>query len=138
MPQTSLFEYQTVIRLADTDAAGVLFFASQFRLVHEALEALLESRGLPVRSLLGERGFRLAIVHAATSYTMPLTVGDAVTIRLQAERGGNASLTIRHWIVKNPDRPAGNGETVHVSIDPAGKKIPLPVELNVLFTGNGG
>ena len=37
------FIYKTEIRLHDTDAAGPLFFANQFTIIHDAYEQLLET-----------------------------------------------------------------------------------------------
>ena len=37
-----MFIYKTQIRLHDTDAAGILFFANQFSIIHDAYELLLE------------------------------------------------------------------------------------------------
>ncbi len=42
-----MFTYKTKISLHDTDAAGIIFFANQFKIVHDAYEDLLESFGFP-------------------------------------------------------------------------------------------
>lgn len=129
-----MFEYRTTIKMYDVDAAGVLFFANQFRLVHDAYEAMLETRGLPLGEWLKNAPFFLPVVHASTDYKMPLRVGDAITIKLRLESKGNTSITLGHDIYKNSSQLAGTGKTVHVSIDRnTGQKIPLPKEIQKLF-----
>ena len=48
MPHT----YQRTIRLADTDAAGIVFFANYLVLCHEAYESALSAAGLPVQEFI--------------------------------------------------------------------------------------
>ncbi|MFZ9683665.1 MAG: 1,4-dihydroxy-2-naphthoyl-CoA hydrolase, partial [Cephaloticoccus sp.] len=47
------FIYERTIRLAETDAAGIVYFANYLGLCHEAYEAALAAAGLPVQSFLG-------------------------------------------------------------------------------------
>ncbi|HLP46871.1 MAG TPA: thioesterase family protein [Candidatus Kapabacteria bacterium] len=125
-----MFEYKTTIKMHETDAAGVLFFANQFKLVHDAYEAFLESKGFAIKYLLENTAFHLPIVHAETDYKAPLRVGDKVVVRLNVKKTGNTSFTLAHEIYKSGTELTGTGETVHVCIDKnTGAKIPLPAEL---------
>lgn len=125
-----MFEYHTTIKMHETDAAGVLFFANQFKLVHDAYEAFLESKGITIKDLLANTTFLLPIVHAETDFKAPLRVGDRVVVRLKVKKTGNSSFTLAHEIYKDGTELSGAGETVHVCIDKhTGAKIPLPAEL---------
>lgn len=125
-----MFEYNTTIKMHETDAAGVFFFANQFKLVHDAYEAFLESKGLSLKNLLVNTAFLLPIVHAETDFKAPLRVGDGVVVRLKLKKTGNTSFTLAHEIYKDGTELTGTGETVHVCIDKnSGLKIPLPIEL---------
>lgn len=129
-----MFEYHSTIKMHETDAAGVLFFANQFKLVHDAYESLLESRGLSLKDLLANTAFRLPIVHAETDFKAPLRVGDRVVVRLKIKKTGHSSFTLAHEIYKDGALLTGAGETVHVCIDKnSGAKIPLPIELMEIF-----
>jgi 1,4-dihydroxy-2-naphthoyl-CoA hydrolase len=129
-----MFEYKTTIKMHDTDAAGILFFANQFKLVHDAFEGLMESGGLGVGKLLANGRFILPIVHAETDFFEPLRVGDRVAIKLSIKNKGTSSFRLSHKIYKG-DKLAGSGETVHVSIDRnTGKKIALPGEVLDVLT----
>ncbi len=123
----TLFEYATTVKLHDTDAAGVLFFANQFKLVHDAYETFLKYRGLGLERILEAESFALPIVHAETGFQLPLKAGDAFVVRLLLGETGSSSFTLYHEIILPGKRLAGSGKTVHVSIDKAtGKKVPLP------------
>ncbi len=125
-----MFEYNTTIKMHETDAAGVLFFANQFKLVHDAYEAFLESKGFAIKDLLANMAFHLPIVHAETDFKAPLRVGDKVVVRLKLKKTGNTSFTLIHEIYKNGTELTGAGETVHVCINKdTDAKIALPTEL---------
>jgi len=130
-----IFEYRTTIKMHEVDAAGALFFANQFILMHDAYEAFLESRGLAMGSLIRQSSFRLPIVHAESDFKLPLSVGDAAIIALKIKHIGTTSFTVAYDIYTTKNELAGTGETVHVSIDrETGLKIPLPGECLAIIT----
>jgi len=122
--------YQTILRLHHTDAAGVLFFAHQFTLIHEAYESMMEAIGFPLRRLLAEKTFTLPIIQAEAHYTHPLFLGDRVTILLTVDQVTSSAFRL-HYHLRNQDHLlTGEAKTVHTAIDPANRqKIPLPPEL---------
>jgi 1,4-dihydroxy-2-naphthoyl-CoA hydrolase len=129
-----MFEFKTSIKMHHVDAAGVLFFARQFQLVHDAYEAFMESKGLSLSKILKTADFALPIVHAETDYKAPLFEGDRIVIKLKLKKIGETSFTLSHEIFKENGQLAGTGETVHVSIDKkTGAKIPLPPAARGLF-----
>lgn len=48
-----MFTYKTQIRLHDTDAAGILFFAQQFEIIHDAYAPTLPKDHLIVMNMCG-------------------------------------------------------------------------------------
>ena len=125
----TMFTFNTTIKMHEVDAAGVLFFANQLKLVHDAYEAFLNASGLALKEILNEKEFFLPIVHAKTDFELPLHAGDQVEVQLFVLCKGTTSFTLSHQIYKGKIR-AGHGETVHVSIaKQSGEKIPLPPEL---------
>lgn len=117
--------------MRDTDAAGVVFFAAQLALAHEAYEAFMESRGLALGSLVQDGRVHLPIVHAEADYHTPLRLGDAVTISLAAEQLRKRSFSIRYRMIRAPHETlAAEITTVHVAINPeTQKKMALPTPL---------
>ena len=123
-----------MIKIYDVDAAGVLFFANQFRLVYDAYEAFLEEKGFPVSRFIHQSPYLLPFVSAKTNYQAPLYVGDSITVQLELVAIGDSSVTLNHRIYKADQTLVGEGETINVAIDKkTGQKIPFPEELKDLF-----
>jgi 1,4-dihydroxy-2-naphthoyl-CoA hydrolase len=129
-----MFTYKTTIKLHETDAAGLLFFAQQFKLIHDAYEELLESRGIGFAVMLKKKSYFLPIVHAEADYKKPLFVGDHLTIEVTVSHIGKTSFTFAYCLLKGRI-VVGTGKTVHVTIaKKSGKGIPLPPEMRKALT----
>ena len=124
------FIYRTQIRLHDTDAAGLLFFANQFALVHDAYEQLLEKFDCSFSTMLKKRSFFLPIVHAESDYKAPLFVGDKITIAITVGHIGETSFSFEYVIHNSKKVLVGTAKTIHVTINKKShKKTPLPSDL---------
>ena len=113
------FVSETRIRLYDTDAAGFLFYGSQFRIAHEALENFLEHLGLPIAGIIHGREILFPVVHAEADYRAPLAVGDRLTVRVGVRAIGDRSFTLVYRLSLPDGRDAGSAVTVHAALDPA-------------------
>jgi len=122
-----MYTYQTKIKLHETDAAGLLFFSNQFKIIHDAYESLLEKIGFGFAELIKEKSYFLPIVHSESDYKAPLFVGDLIEIQITVAKIGKTSFTFAYKIFNTSHKLVGTGETVHVTMDKASqKKIPLP------------
>lgn len=122
------------VRMHDTDMAGILYFARQFRFAHDALEDFAESEGLGFDKVFHENQFVFVIVHAEADYLQPLKVGDQLEVHLSVEKIGVTSFTISYKIYKADNILAGTVKTVHVTLDSKTRaKIAIPKELRVLL-----
>ncbi len=121
------------VRMHDTDMAGILYFARQFRFAHDALEDFAESEGFQFNELFNNQRFVFVIVHAEADYLIPLQIGDKLEIQLAVEQIGNSSFTISYQIYKlGKSKPtlAGKAKTIHVTLNgKTRKKILIPEEL---------
>jgi len=121
-----MFTYKTKIRLHDTDAAGIIFFANQLKIIHDAYEELLEKSGLGFQVMLKKTNFFLPIVHAESSYKAPVFAGDRITVKVSVKHIGNTSCSFEYTINRGKTL-VGTAKTVHVAIDQKTRqKIPLP------------
>jgi 1,4-dihydroxy-2-naphthoyl-CoA hydrolase len=121
-----MFTYKTKIRLHDTDAAGILFFANQFKIVHDAYEDLLEKFGWSFKKMLQGTDYFLPIVHAESDYKAPVFVGDKIAITVKVGHIGTTSFSFEYTL-KRGKTLVGTAQTVHVTINQkTRKKIPLP------------
>ena len=122
-----MFIYKTQIRLHDTDAAGLLFFANQLVLVHDAYEKLLQKLGFSFEAMLKKRGYFLPIVHVESDYKAPLFVGDEIAISVKVAHIGNTSFIFTYEIRNKRGLIVGTAKTVHVTTNKkTKKKITLP------------
>ncbi len=112
-----MYIHQTIVRLHNTDAAGLLFFAEQFRLAHDAYESFMESIGYPFAPLLRKSDFLLPIVHAEADFLKPLSTGDRLEIQVKAEKIGDSSFTLGYTLLRDRTEPVGTVKTVHVLIN---------------------
>ena len=125
-----MYAYQTIIKLHDTDAAGILFFSHQFEIIHDAYEALLAKLGVGFPILIKEKNYFLPIVHAEADYKAPLFVGDRITIQVQLAHVGTTSFTFSYKLLDAKKRLVGTARTVHVTTNKkTKKKIPLPPDM---------
>lgn len=126
------FTSESIVRLYDTDAAGFLFFGSQFRFAHEALENFLEHLGFPVGRIIRGREVLFPVVHAEADYRAPLAVGDRLTVKLGVDAIGERSFTIAYRLTLADGREAGSAVTVHAALDPGtGASRALPEAVRV-------
>lgn len=129
-----MYSYETSVKLHDTDAAGLLFFAHQLTMVHDAYESFMESVGFSLASVIRESNFLIAIVHTEADFTKPLYVGDQLKIELTVEKLGDSSYTLVYELLTDNQESAGKAKTVHVCIDKESrKKKSLPEGLRAAF-----
>lgn len=128
------FEYPRTIHFPETDAAGVVFFASYFALCHEAYEEALTAAGMRVSDFFagGRHGVIIPIAHSEADYLRPLTLGDRIRIRVQPERLDAHRFAIRYEVVRigPPEKTVSRARTEHVCIHATSReRVPLPAEL---------
>lgn len=125
-----MFEYQTSVKLHQTDAAGLLFFGHQFTICHDAYELFMESIQADFATLFRAKDYKLAIVHAESDFKKALYVGDRLRVELTVGRAGESSYTINYRLLDAGDRLVGTATTIHVCVDKGTTKSrALPVEL---------
>jgi|ERR1700722_1101163 len=120
-----MFIYHTQVRLKDTDATGVLYFAEQFRMALEAFEEFLKERGFSLPQLFSSP-YLMPIVHAEGDYFAPLTVGDELAIALSVIKLGTSSVTIE-CSFRSRNIVVGKVQIVHVVIEKETRNaVPIP------------
>ncbi|MBF0386451.1 MAG: acyl-CoA thioesterase [Candidatus Omnitrophica bacterium] len=129
-----MFKYKTRIFLHHTDAAGRLFFANQFYLIHEANELFLEHLGLPIKDILNHPRATFPLVHAESDYKAVLVAGERISIKVSIGKIGETSVTFDFIILKEDGTLAGTAKTVHVAVDlRTALKTPIPAEWKSKF-----
>lgn len=123
-----MFIAHNIVRMHDTDMAGILYFARQFRFAHDALEDFVASEGLGFDFVFRKNHFVFVIVHVEADYLASLTVGDELEVHLFVEHIGKTSFTIHYNIYRLPEETlVGTAKTVHVTLDAKTRtKVPIP------------
>jgi 1,4-dihydroxy-2-naphthoyl-CoA hydrolase len=130
-----MFIAENKVRMHDTDMAGIIYFASQFRYVHDAWEDFAESIGLGLDHLFRNEDFVFVIVHAEANFLAPLKVGDLLEVHLRVTKVGTASFTTEYQIYRKSDEKCvGTAQLVHVTLNgKTRQKIDIPERLRQLL-----
>ncbi|MBF2033986.1 MAG: acyl-CoA thioesterase [Leptolyngbyaceae cyanobacterium T60_A2020_046] len=115
--KTVAFEYQRTVRLADTDAAGVTYFANVLTFCHEAYEASLEAIGIDVRSFFAQSSVSVPIVYAEIDFRRPLYSGDVVVIQLSPQALDSHSFETTYRLSTQDGRLVATALTRHVCLE---------------------
>ena len=129
-----MFIYHRTIRVQDTDATGVLYFANQLQIALEAFEEFLLTQGFSFGEMVRKNQFLLPIVHTEGDFFAPLTLGDQIEVHLSFSKIGTTSITHSSELFKQGHK-VGTASIVHVvyCIN-KGEAIPIPRELKTLIT----
>ncbi len=91
-----LFTQARVIRFSDCDPAGMVFFPQYFVMLNALVEDwFTHALRVNYAELLGPRRIGLPTVALQSEFRAPCRMGDTVEFRLQLERMGSRSLTLR-------------------------------------------
>ena len=120
----------------DTDAAGVIFFANQLKLTHDAYEIFLEEIGYSLQDILSTKDYLLLIAHCQADFKKPITVGDTLLISVKPGQIGTSSFTLDYELVNQRRQLVGTVQTVHVLVDKIQRESkPLPADLRKALRG---
>ena len=126
------FNYLRRIYLADTDAAGVVYFARGLEICHQAYEDSLAETGISLNQTIREGKTALPIVHAEIDFLRPIFLGDEIRVSFTASLVNNSEFAIAYQItpVGNLEQILVKAQTKHVCIDPQiRQKIDLPLTI---------
>lgn len=123
------FSYNRTVYLADTDAAGVVYFASVMNMCHEAYEESLAKTGINWQQFLTKSMVAIPIVHAEVSFFRPMFCGDKLLIKLVSKQISDYKFAIDYQVFSTTslEKPLAQGNTKHVCINSQTRsKVNLP------------
>lgn len=125
------FNYSRRIYLADTDAAGVVFFTKGLEICHEAYEESLATAGILIQQILLEGKIALPIDHAEIDFWHPLFCGDLLQVKVIANQINQTEFAIAYEIstLENLNRILVKAQTRHICINPQRKNKVERVDL---------
>lgn len=131
------FTYTRSIHFADTDAAGVVYFARTLSLCHEAYEEALTQAGVPLHDLLRAGEVVVPISKSEAEYLRPLALGDTVRITATPELLSENSFAVRYEVFRAgwPEKLAAKVRTEHICASAVKReRAPLPPKLAAWVT----
>lgn len=123
------FRFQRRIRFADTDAAGVVYFANYLSICHEAYEEAVAAAGIELAQFFSDEGVIIPVSNARCDYLRPLRCGDLVEVDVRPEYVKEDSFFLEYeMFVSGPARKvAARVRTDHVCINSSTRRrSPLP------------
>ncbi len=126
------FNYDRTVHFADTDAAGVVFFANYLTICHEAYEESLSASGINLKKFFVDNGIVIPVVKSEAEYRRPLACGDKLRVSVQPAFLSDDSYEIRFEITRlgAVGKSAARIRTEHICIDSvtrARKALPVPI-----------
>lgn len=121
--------YYRTVRLSDTDAAGVVFFAKLLSICHEAYEESLLLAGIDLKLFFRDSFTAIPIVKANINFFRPIFAGDKLLINLIPQLLNDNEFEIYYSILfaKSTRECIAKANTKHVCINPTSRtKIKLP------------
>src|ERR1035438_10851873 len=94
------FTYDRTIHFADTDAAGVVFFANYLTICHEAYEESLLASGIDLKVFFADHRIVVPIAKSEADYSRPLSCGDKLRVSMQPALLSEDSYEIRFEITR--------------------------------------
>ncbi len=126
------FVYHRTVHFADTDAAGVVFFANYLAICHEAYEEALAAAGIDLKTFFADTGVVVPIARSEADYLRPLTCGAKLRVTVVPEAIGEDSFALRCEIIRlgRPEKCAARVRTEHVCTSSQKRtRTPLPPAL---------
>src|SRR5580698_6571390 len=113
------FLYHRTVHFADTDAAGVVFFANYLVMCHEAYEESLAAAGIELITFFSKARIIIPVTKSEAVYLRPLHVGDKLRITAVPGLLAQDSYRINFEIVRAgpPHKIAARVWSEHICID---------------------
>ncbi|UBF24888.1 acyl-CoA thioesterase [Kovacikia minuta CCNUW1] len=113
------FTYHRTVRFQDTDAAGVVYFATILAICHEAYEASLVEVGIDLRGFFSGTETVIPIAHTSADFFRPLFCGDRLSVLLTPNSLKDSEFEINYeiFLINQLNKPTNRAKTRHVCIN---------------------
>jgi acyl-CoA thioester hydrolase len=121
------------VRYSETDQMGVVYHAEYLVWCEVGRTDFIRALGLPY-SELERRGTSLAVAEASIRYHAPARYDDLIRVETRLVDVRSRAITFE-YLIRNADsgKRLATAKTVLVSLDPAGKLVPMPDDVRELM-----
>ena len=120
------------VRYSETDQMGVVYHAEYLVWCEVGRTDYIRGLGLPY-SDLERRGTILAVAEATIRYHAPARYDDLIRVETRLVDVRSRAITFEYLIRNEAGDRLATARTLLVSLDPAGKPIPLPADVRALM-----
>jgi len=106
---TSAFQFPVRVYWEDTDAGGIVFYANYLKFFERARTEWLRAAGIEQHQLREETGLMFVVASTSLRYLAPARLDDLLTITVDPEPAGRASLVVRQRALRG-DTLLADGE----------------------------
>lgn len=123
--------YKRLVRFADTDAAGVVFFANVLTICHEAYEYALQSYGFDLTQFFSTTTILIVpIVQASVDFYRPIFCGDRLIVTIQPQLIDHCQFEIVYSLTNQVAKTVSTARTQHICLNSGDRtKVPIPPAL---------
>lgn len=89
------FDWPVRVYWEDTDAGGIVFYANYLKFFERARTEWLRAAGVEQQRLRDETGLMFVVAATSLRYVAPARLDDLLTITVEPEPAGRASLVVR-------------------------------------------
>ncbi|MFN4279257.1 acyl-CoA thioesterase [Thermosynechococcus sp.] len=123
--------YERTVHFADTDAAGVVYFANLLRFCHEAYEDALAQLGVDLREFFGSRGLMVPITEAQVRFLQPLYCGDRLRVTIDPQRLDHSRFQLSYTLYRAEGDRVAVAQTQHICLQlPERRRVAIPDPLS--------
>jgi 4-hydroxybenzoyl-CoA thioesterase len=130
------FRTRIVVRFAECDPAGLVYYPVLFHYWHSAMEVFFAARcGTSYARLVAERRLGFPTVSARAEFDAPFVYGDEVEVEVFVSRVGNSSATFEYRLRRASDGAlCARATLVQVAMQLDERRaVPVPAELRRAF-----
>jgi acyl-CoA thioester hydrolase len=103
------FQFPVRVYWEDTDAGGIVFYANYLKFFERARTEWLRAAGVEQHQLREETGVMFVVAATSLRYLAPARLDDLLTITVDPEPAGRASLVVRQRALRG-DTLLADGE----------------------------
>ena len=124
------------VRYAETDQMGVVYHAEYLVWCEVGRTDYIRALGLPYAEL-ERRGTALAVAEASIRYHAPARYDDLVRVETRLTDVRSRAITFE-YLIRNSETGSrlATARTTLVSLDRAGKPVPIPTDVRALMASN--
>ena len=130
-----LIEWRTRLTYADTDPAGILYYAAWFPRMERVQSEFFFQQGMRQDTLKDTRGWWMVTRATECEYLAAAVLYDEIRMELSIGRIGRTSFAFEHRMWRTSDNElVARGSVTIVAVSPEQHTIALPDDLRELVT----